>query len=125
MSDAALVWSSTKVKLCDLKPWARNPRRMSKKQAGRLLKSWDELGQFQTLAIGPDGEVYDGHQRLNALLTVYGQEYEVAARQSDRELTDDERHRIVLEANSLAGAWNWDELSAWEPDKLQAWGMDD
>ena len=93
MSD--LVWQPITVTLSVLQPWPRNPRRMSKKQAERLLKSFADLGQFQTIAIGPGGEVYDGHQRLAALLKVHGPGYEVRALQASRPLTEAERLATV------------------------------
>lgn len=66
-----MEWKPVRVRLGDLKPWERNPRRIRLAHAKRLLKSWQEFGQAQTIAIGPDGEVYDGHQRLSALLMAY------------------------------------------------------
>ena len=75
MSD--LTWTNCTATLGALKPWADNPRFSTKKQARALLNSWRDLGQFQTIAIGPDGEVYDGHQRLSALLTVHGADYPI------------------------------------------------
>lgn len=122
---AAPVWTNVTVPLSSLVPWDKNPRTMTKRQAQRLLKSWAELGQFQTVAIGPGGEVYDGHQRLSALLAAYGGEYAVDARQSDRALDDDERQALTLAANVPAGAWDWDMLAAWDTNVLAEWGMDD
>jgi len=118
---AAPIWANTTVKIGDLKPWDSNPKTSTKKDARALLKSWDELGQFQTVAIGPGGEVYDGHQRLSALLTVHGPEYEIVARQSDRPLTDEERRKIALYSRQI-GQWDWDALSSWEPAQLMEWG---
>jgi len=117
-------WQNVTVKLSTLKPWEHNPRTMTKAQAKRLLKSWNELGQFQTIAIGPDGQVYDGHQRLSALLTAYGAAYQIEARQSDRALTDDERQALTLAANIGAGAWNWDVIASWPVKTVTDWGMD-
>lgn len=121
---AAPVWTNVTVPLSSLVPWDKNPRTMTKRQAQRLLKSWAELGQFQTVAIGPGGEVYDGHQRLSALLAAYGGEYAVDARQSDRALDDDERQALTLAANVPAGAWDWNTLAGWDTDTLTKWGMD-
>lgn len=73
----AIEWHNVTRKLGDLRPWSENPRYSTKKQARALLKSWDELGQFQTIAISPTDDVYDGHQRLSALLTVHGAGYEI------------------------------------------------
>lgn len=113
-----LVWTPTKARLGDLKPWEKNPRRMRKEEAERLLRSWQALGQFATIAIGPDGEVYDGHQRLTALLNAYGPDYEVMALQSSRPLTTEERQRLTLYANNPAGEWVWEELARWPVEVL-------
>jgi len=119
-----ITWNNVTVKLDALKPWEHNPRSMSKAQAKRLIKSWDTLGQFQTIAIGPDGEVYDGHQRLNALLAAHGAGYTIEARKSDRALNDDERAALTLAANLPAGAWDWDKLAQWDAAAMQDWGFD-
>lgn len=122
---AGLTWENTTVALGQLKPWANNPRFSTKAQAKRLLTSWKELGQFQTVAIGPECEVYDGHQRLSALLTVYGPDYAIDARQSNRPLTDEERQKLVITAHvGAVGSWDWQALSGWDAPQLQEWGMD-
>jgi hypothetical protein len=119
-----MIWTNVTVKLGDLQPWEHNPRTMSKTQAKRLIKSWQTLGQFQTIAIGPAHEVYDGHQRLNALLAAYGAAYEVEARQSERALNDDERAALTLAANIPAGSWDWQALAQWDAEAIKDWGMD-
>lgn len=122
---ASITWTNVRVKLGQLVPWALNPRMSSKKQAARILKSFEDFGQVQTVAIGPAFDVYDGHQRLSALLTLYGKNYEIDARQSDRALTDDERRRLVLALHAGAqGAWNWDALSGWDDSVLIGAGLD-
>ena len=121
MSD--ITWTNAVVKLGDLKPWDSNPKTSTKKDARLLLKSWDELGQFQTIAIGPAGDVYDGHQRLSALLTVYGAGYEVEARVSSRDLTEQERKKIALYSRQI-GAWDWDILSGFDTAILNDSGFD-
>jgi hypothetical protein len=118
-------WQNVTVKLADLQPWEHNPRTMTKRQAQRLLKSWQDLGQFQTIAIGPQGQVYDGHQRLSALLAAHGVAFTVDARQAERELSEDERRYLTTQANLPVGVWNWDALAGWDAAQLQAWGFDD
>lgn len=121
----SLTWTNVTATLGSLKPWAHNPRYSTKVQAKRLLASWKELGQFQTIAIGPDGEVYDGHQRLSALLTVHGPDYTIDARQSNRALSDEERQKLVIIAHvGAVGSWDWDKLSGWDAPQLGEWGMD-
>lgn len=121
--NVGLSWCAVTVRLGDLQPWTRNPRRMRKEQAERLLRSWSELGQFQTIAIGPEGEVYDGHQRLSALLSAYGPDYQVQALQASRALTEAERMRLTLAANNPVGEWDWAALREWPQEVLAAEGM--
>lgn len=120
-----LTWVNVRVKLGDLKPWADNPKYSTKAQAERLLKSFAEFGQVQTVAVGPELQVYDGHQRLSALLTIHGAGYELDARQASRPLTDDERRRLVITLHAGAvGSWNWDVLGNWKAPELIEWGLD-
>ena len=120
-----ITWQPCTVKLSDLRPWADNPRMSTKKQAQRLLDSWKRFGQVQAIAIGPDNEVYDGHQRLSALLTVHGNGYTVDARRCSRALSDEERRALVVTLYAGAvGSWDWDALSGWDAGELQEWGFD-
>jgi DNA modification methylase len=122
---AGIEWRNIKVKLGALQPWGHNPRSSTKKQAARILESFNTFGQVQTIAVGPAFEVYDGHQRLSALLTMHGAGYEIDARQSARALTDDERRRLVVALHAGAqGAWDWDSLSGWDESLLKSAGMD-
>jgi len=120
-----ITWQPVTVALASLTPWERNPKRISKSHAGRLLDLWQRLGQFQTIAIGPAGEVYDGHQRLSVLKAKHGTGYEVQALQSSRALTEQEREELTIAAHSgTTGTWDWDALSGWDADNLQQWGFD-
>jgi len=119
-------WDSITVKLGDLKPWQRNPKTISKEHAKRLLSLWERLGQFQTIAIGPANEVYDGHQRLNVLMSAYGRDYEVMALQSSRALSEKEREELVVAAHiGTVGQFDWEQLSGWDAPELIAWGLDE
>lgn len=120
-----IKWTNITVRLGALRPWASNPRMSSKTQAKKLLESWKKFGQVQTVTVSPDLDVYDGHQRLSALLTVYDEDYVIDARQSDRLLTDDERKELVVTLHAGAvGSWDWDKLKDWSPGDLKGWGMD-
>jgi hypothetical protein len=119
-----ITWTNTRVKLGDLKPWADNPRTSSRAQAKRILRSFEQFGQVAPIAVGPGFEVYDGHQRLSALLTIHGPNFEVEARQSSKMLTDDERRGLVLALANATGSWNWEQLSGWDTADLNEWGFD-
>lgn len=59
-----ITWTNVVVTLGELVPWDHNPKGITEGNARRLLEFWKQIGQFQTIAIGPNNEVYDGHQRL-------------------------------------------------------------
>lgn len=120
-----ITWTAVRVKLGDLVPWEHNPRQSTKAQAQRILASFNKFGQVQTVAVDPDLAVLDGHQRLSALLVVYGRDYCIDARQSSRKLTEDERKELVLMLHTgAAGSYDWDQLSNWDASLLQSSGFD-
>lgn len=120
------TWTATTIALSKLKPWERNPKRISKAHAARLLDLWERLGQFQTIAIGPAGEVYDGHQRLSVLKAKHGGGYVVQVLQASRPLTEAEREELTIAAHSgTTGSWDWDALAGWDVENLIAWGIDE
>lgn len=128
MSD--IEWMPVVVRLGDLAHWAENPVTLTKAQAKKLLKSTEKLGRMQTLAIGPaDGDgkhpLYDGHQRVNVWGGAFGMDLEVNALQSNRPLTDDERHAVPVMLRTATGSFDWDALSSWPAEDLTQWGMDD
>lgn len=119
-----LTWTNERRKLRDLEPWARNPRQIKQPEAKRLAESFDQFGQVETLAVGPGGQVYNGHQRLNVLLAQHGPEYEVEVRVASRALTEKEREKLtVLLHKGAAGEWNFDLLSEWDMPDLLEWGF--
>lgn len=120
-----ITWSTQKRKLSDLIPWPRNPREINQEQAKRLAESFDEFGQVETIAIGPDNEVYNGHQRLNVLMAKFGGEYEVEVRVSSRPLTEKEREKLTIFLHKgTTGEWNFDLLANnWEIPDLMDWGF--
>lgn len=119
-----IKWVNARVRLGDLKPWAENPRMSTKAQAKRILRSFEEFGQVEPIAIGPDNEVYNGHQRLSALLAVHGEAHEVDARRASRALSDDERRKLTIYLHAGAvGSWDWDTLSGWDAEEMTDWGL--
>lgn len=121
-----ITWTNITVRLGDLRPWADNPRLSTKKQAQKILDSWKKFGQTDLVKVSPDLDVYDGHQRLSALLTIHNQDYVIEARQSSRHLTEAERREFVITHHAGAvGSWDWNELSNWQPAELHEWGFDE
>ena len=121
----AISWTNETRKLSELKPWPRNPRQIKTDQAKRLVESFEQFGQVETIAVGPDGEVYNGHQRLNVLMAKYGSDYEIECRVASRPLTEKEREKLtVFLHKGAAGEWDWDILAnEFEFDELVEWGF--
>ena len=67
-TEIRMEWSNVTRKLSELKPWERNPRLIKEDQAKRLEESFDNFGQVETIAIGPDNEVYNEAIRLLSFL---------------------------------------------------------
>src|SRR5512139_4143682 len=120
-----ITWTNERRKLSDLIPWPRNPRQIKTDQAKRLVESFDEFGQVETIAIGPGNEVYNGHQRLNVLAQKYGKDYEVEVRVSSRLLSEKEREKLTIFLHKgAAGDWDFDALAnEFELDDLLEWGF--
>ena len=125
-----LKWQPIKVKLGQIRAWENNPRLSTKAQAERIIASEKKFGQAIPFLLSPvaDGKypLLDGHQRLSAWLTVYGEEYEMDANVSNRLLSDDEHKELIITLHTGAtGDWDWNAISAWDTDKLKGWGMDE
>ena len=124
-----ITWTNEQRRLSELTPWEINPAQIKGDQAERLRESLAEFGQIQTLAISPDGEIYDGHQRKTvwAAAQEFGPDYMVDVRVSSRPLTEQERKKLVIYMRKGAvGEWDFDILANnWEVDELLEWGFTD
>ena len=123
-----LTWRNDTRKLADLIPQEDNPRQITKAQAERLLKSWDKFAQVQTIAIGPDNKIYDGHQRFYVLLAAHDDpQMTVDVRVASRALTRREWQELtVLLHEGATGEWSFDALANWEGvdvGDLVEWGF--
>jgi len=122
-----LTWTTERRKLSDLVPWPRNPRQIRKDEAARLSESLDTFGQVDTIAIGPNSEVYNGHQRVNVWAAEHGDDFEVEVRVASRELSEKEREKLtVFLHRGAAGDWDFDILAnEFELDELLEWGFEE
>jgi len=121
-----LTWTNETKCLRDLKPQEDNPRKISEEQAQRLLESWDEYNQVETLAIGPDGTIYNGHQRYHTLLALGDLDMPVDVRVSSRALTKDEWRKLtVFLHRGTVGEFDFEALKGWDTGDLLAWGFEE
>lgn len=121
-----ITWTDATRRLGDLLPWPHNPRQIRGKQAERLLESVEEFGQVETLAIDPDNEILNGHQRLKVLMQKHGPQYEVAVRVSSRKLSERERQKLTVYLHKgAAGEFDFEILAnTFDTDDLLAWGFE-
>ena len=124
-----LTWTDGRRKLSELIPWDQNPRLIRTKEAERLVKSLEDFGQIHPIAIDPDNEILDGHQRQACWSTAekYGPDHEVDVRIASRKLTKKERQKLVVYLHrGTVGEWDWDELAnSFEMSDLLDWGFDE
>ena len=122
---ADITWTNEKRTLSQLIPWPRNPRLIKNASAKRLQQSFVKFGQPETIQIGPDDSVYNGHQRLKSWLTEFG-DVEVDVRVSSRPLTEKEREKLTVYLHKGAtGEFDFDILAnEFELDDLLEWGFE-
>lgn len=117
---AGINWRNEKRRLSDLVKWDSNPRRSTREQRARIGESVETFGQVLPIIVGPDNEVYDGHQRIQTLTESLndGQDIIVEVRVSDRPLTESERRELAIKLHTAKGAFDIDRIIGWNDDEL-------
>lgn len=106
-----LKWSTQKRKVSDLKDHASNPRSLSKKSHGDLLKSFEDFDYVELAAIDFDNTILAGHQRIHIMLELGWQDREIEVRVPNRKLTKKENRKYLLVSNKVTGDWDYDILA--------------
>ena len=131
-----ITWTNSTRKLSELIPWPINPAQIGKDEAKRLEESLAEFGQIQTIAVSPTNEIYDGHQRQTVwgASRKFGMDYEVDVRVSSRELTEQERKKLVIylrkgtvgefDFDLLANNFEFGDLIDWGFNEKELLGLD-
>jgi hypothetical protein len=120
-----LTWYNETRRLGDLIPWPRNPRKINDSNSSRLLESLEQFDQVETIAVGPDGEVYNGHQRLKVWGSKFGPDLQVAVRVASRPLDEKEREKLTVYLHKGAtGDWDFELLANFDMNELLEWGFD-
>jgi len=105
-------WNTRKIKIGELELFESNPRTISTKKYIKLKESLDELGIFRPFIVDYDCKtVLGGNQRSRALLEKFAADYEVIIMVPDKELSQKEKEKIVLQDNSHYGSWDMDVIS--------------
>lgn len=122
-----IAWTNGTRSLAQLVPWEFNPRQMDEAHGKRLVHSREKFGQVEPIAIGPNNELYNGHQRLSQWAKAFGPQFVVEVRVSSRPLTPDERAELtILLHEGAVGVFNFDALAnlpGVDVPQLIEWGM--
>jgi ParB-like chromosome segregation protein Spo0J len=117
-----IKWTEKTVKVKDLKPLERNPRRISKEAYERLKKSINENGYHQRVLATKDLRIIGGHQRLMIFQELKIKEVPVLV--PNRDLTDEQFRRLLIQDNLPFGEWDFELLSAdFSIEELTDFGM--
>lgn len=115
-------WEEKTVKVKDLRPYERNPRRITEDDFNRLKESLRNNGYHQRILVMKDLSVIGGHQRIRALQELGIKEVKVLV--PDRELNEEQFKEIMIKDNLFFGQWDFDILSSdFEQEQLAGWGM--
>lgn len=117
-----MKWTLQKRKIKDLREYAKNPRRLLKKDANQLKESLDKFGQCEPIVINTDNTIIGGHQRVRTLKKLNYKEVDVYV--PDRILNEKETEELNIRLNKNVGDWDFDVLAnAWDVDDLFNWGF--
>ena len=123
-----ITWTNETRTLRQLIPHADNPRRITEAAGERLKHSKRKFEQPIPILIDADGNLHDGHQRLDKWTEEWGLDLEVAVRVSSRPLSDAERKELVTLLHvGAVGEFDPELLSDWgvDSEELEEWGMDE
>jgi hypothetical protein len=115
-------WVQQRVSLKDIKPYERNPRRISKEAYTKLKDSLEQDGYHGRMLCTTDMRLLGGHQRLKVLKELGHKEVDVLI--PSHELSEEECRRLLIRDNLQAGEWDFDLLSAdYDIGELLEWGF--
>lgn len=117
-----IKWTEKSVSLDELRPYERNPRKMTQAGYDRLKKSIAELGYHQRIIVQPNMAVIGGHQRIRALKDLGIETVNVLI--PDRELEIEEFRRLLVQDNLAFGDFDMEILAVdFQKEELIDWGM--
>ena len=99
------IWQIKQVKLGDLIPNAKNPRKISKEKLDALQDKIERLGFHNPIKTDENLNVLGGNQRLKALLKISGKSLFVPVMFPTRPLTQAEKDEIIITDNISDGEW--------------------
>ena len=117
-----MEWTLKKVKIKELKPNKKNPRRLCKNDADQLKRSIEKFGVCEPLVVNKDNTIIGGHQRVKTLKALGHDETEAYV--PNEILSDEEADELCIRLNRNHGEFDYDILAnEWEFDDLIDWGF--
>lgn len=116
MQNESLVWHAERRSVDSLKPWDKNPRKISAEKLDQLMDRIRNRGFHDVVKIDVDGTILSGNQRKKALIKLGMKEVTVLI--PNRPLTESEREKVGLESNITDGTWDLEKLSEFNLDIL-------
>ena len=120
-----IKWAIETRKLNELKAYDKNPRRITEKGLGDLIKSLELFGLAEPIVINRDDTIIGGHARAQALRRINGPKAKVEVYVPDRLLDVKEVEELCVRLNkNIAGAFDFDMLAnEYDSRDLVAWGF--
>ena len=103
------------VRVGDLVGMDGNPRKITPKKKKELQRSFEQFGDFGIRVIDEKNRIISGHQSVDALKSVYGEDHITLAKRLVG-YSEPELKAINIKANTHAGDWDMDKLAAWSAD---------
>lgn len=111
------------MRIDELCPQEKNPRRISRKQREELTKSLERFGVAEPIVVNSDMTVIGGHQRLSVLKSKGHKEVDCMVPEELLEPIQLEELNIRLNKNT--GSFEFDLLAnGYDPENLLDWGFD-
>ena len=111
-----------KIKISDLKPNPKNPRKSTPEQEDNLKKSLEKFGVVEPIVFNKrSGQIVGGHFRIRELKKMGVKEVDCVV----VDLSPEDENELNIRLNSNTGDWDLDILqSDWEIEDLDNWGVD-
>jgi len=113
------------VKLSDINLNPDNPRTISSKAMGRLVKSmadFPDMMKLREIVVDETMTVLGGNMRLLALQKIGAKE---ASAKIVKGLTPEQKREFIIKDNAVFGEWDFDALANFYYDlPLSEWGID-
>ncbi len=118
----------TMIKVSTLKKNPQNPRQIKGERLELLKRSiteFEKMMPLQPIVVDETNTVLSGNMRLAAIKALGLKEIPDGWVKQADDLTEDEKRRLVITANSSFGEYDWDILAnEWTDAPLADWGLD-